>query len=95
MNGIAETLTIEIVKAVPALGVLAWIVHRFLAHLKEKALVDKQIAEACHTVIEKSTTAVNENSKVIGGAVKVMETSSGVMLKVEEIVRHCQRGGQS
>ncbi len=61
-----ETAVLEILKQVPALAVLAWLVTRFLNEIGKRDEVLKDLSAACHDVHQRSIVAVDRNSEALG-----------------------------
>ncbi len=68
---------IEIAKQVPALGVLAWIVYKFLGHLHKRDSILKDISNQCHQVQGCATEAVNKNSEILGKVLMALDKLNG------------------
>ena len=63
---------IEILKQVPALCILTWLVTKFLAHLTARDKVLKEISTACHDVQTASMNAVKDNTVAISAFAEVI-----------------------
>ena len=71
-----ESWALDILKQVPALVVLVWLVHKFMSHLsaRDKVLVEyltrrdvaiTGISEQCHATQMEAVQATRENTKVL------------------------------
>lgn len=65
-----EQVLMEVVKQIPALAVLAWLVHKGLSSLQERdqafARALNEIGKDCHSVQERAIDAIQENTRMMG-----------------------------
>ena len=67
-----EDTLLEVIKQVPALVVLAWIVKSFVSYIRSRDQATKQLHSSMISTLEKNTTALAEVSlllrKINGGS---------------------------
>lgn len=73
---------IEVVKQVPALAVLGFIVIAFLKHLAQRdeahAVSDEKRDEQMQICMDRCNNAIDRNTEMLGQVAKVVERANGV-----------------
>ena len=79
-----DTLAAELIKQVPALGVLAWIVYLFLkdrrAAEKERLTALKDICDDCHEIQKRGLDSIDRNTEVLGAVNEQLRRMNGAKL---------------
>ncbi len=68
-----DTLWTEIIKQVPSLAVLCFIVVQFLKSMKSRDEMNGNMMEKIEHMHRESAKSINENTRVIGRACEVIE----------------------
>ncbi len=74
----------ELLKQVPALAVLAWVVYVFLKFIRQceadRSENVKRLADDCHRIQQRAIDGLDRNTEILGAVKLLLERLNGVKL---------------
>jgi hypothetical protein len=72
-----ETLIQQVVQQIPSLAVLVALVVMFMRYMRSRDEQMADISNRCHTVQDRSITAIDKNTEVIGACIERLRQMNG------------------